>query len=380
MSQTQPALDAGTGSADYAAAYYHSQLGPPYEYDEPHWQDFFGGIATAIVRILRPATLYDAGCAKGFLVRALAEQGVDARGGDISEFAIADAPPDLAPRLEVRDLTTPFIEKYDVITCIEVLEHMAPAAAKIAIANLCAATDVVILSSTTDDFAESTHINVRQPAAWAQDFAVNGFFRRTDLDASFVSPWAVILQRGSPGTVELVARYEALLAPLIREADTKRRALLQARRELDEATAPVYAERDKLTAEVTQLRERSDPAAELTARATRLAIVDELLALRGEVARLRSEAAVGLADTERAGLQATVASLSEDLGRAREQLLAAEESLSDRNQMVQAQAAAIWAERDRQIEEFKQATTWRVGRTVLAPLMSARRLARRAWR
>ena len=377
MTPTVPSIDAGTGSADYKAGYFHGSLGPPYEYDEPHWQTFFGNIADSLVRVFEPTTSYDAGCARGFLVRALAERGVDARGGDISEYAIGDAPPDLAPRLEVRDLTNPFDERYDLVTCIEVLEHMAPDQARIAIGNLCAATDRIVLSSTPDDFTEATHINVRQPSGWAQDFAVHGFFRRTDIDAGFVSPWAVVLERATFSPVEIVARYEAMLAPLIREVDTKRRTLLEVRRELDESLSPVIAERDALNAEVNALRirlaEDGEPA--LAERGARLVMVDELIDLRAKVARLQNEAADGPGQLERARFAATIDSLTGDLARAREQLAAAGPHLG--SGAAGADVAAAWADRDRQFAELKGSTTWRVGQAVLAPLKPIRRLVRR---
>ena len=374
---TVPSIDAGTGSADYAAAYFHDYSGPPYTYEEQHWKTFFGGIADSITALFEPRTSYDAGCAKGFLVRALAERGVDARGGDISEFAIADAPPGLAERLEVRNLTEPFENRFDLITCIEVLEHLSAADARIAVANICAATDRVVLSTTPDDFAEATHINIRQPAEWAQDFAVHGFFRRTDIDAAFVSPWAVVLERASMSPAEVVVRYEAMLAPLLREVDTKRRTLLNTRRELDESLSPVIAERDALAAEVSSLQTRlaDDGEPALAERGARLAMVDELIGLRAKVARLENEAADGPGELERARLKATIASLTGDLARTREQLAVGGPNAT--SGVAAADLVAAWAERDRQIAELKESTTWRVGRAVLTPLLRIRGLARR---
>ena len=374
MSQAHPTIEAGTGSADYSAAYFHGYSGPPYTYDEPHWKIFFGRIADSLVALFDPATTYDAGCAKGFLVRALAERGVDARGGDISEFAIAGAPAELAERLEVRDLTVPFDGRYELITCIEVLEHMSADDARIALANLCAATDRVVLSTTPDDFAEPTHINIRQPAAWAQDFAVHGFYRRTDLDLSFVSPWAVVFEGAAVSPVELVSRYENLLGPVLREVQDKRRALLEVRREVDEINSPVIIERDQLAAERDRLAverdrlaaERDRLAAELAGfgaadlaqeRINRLAMADELIGLRAELAetRVHAENAVAAARAEADRLRATLDSVQGDL--------------------VQARKAA--AGRTALVGQFRSSLTWRIRRTALLPLRAVRRWARR---
>ena len=55
MSQAHPTIEAGTGSADYSAAYFHGYSGPPYTYDEPHWKIFFGRIADSLVALFDPA-------------------------------------------------------------------------------------------------------------------------------------------------------------------------------------------------------------------------------------------------------------------------------------------------------------------------------------
>jgi hypothetical protein len=358
----------GTGSSDYSAAYYFDgHLGPPYTYEEPHWRNFFGGVADAIIATLNPTTTYDAGAAIGLFVRALLERGVDAYGGDISEFAVNGAPEGLRERLEVRDLTVPFDRRYDLITCIEVLEHMSSADAHVAIANLCAATDTVLLSSTPDDFTEPTHINVRTAAQWAQDFAAHGFFRRTDIDASFLSPWAVVFSRQELTAVETVSRYEQLLAPLSREVVAKRQALLEVQRELDrrsgtpdeevqrlrdevaKATADreeavaarqrVIVDRDRLLDELTALRGNGAPEDQLV----RLALVDEIVGLKAELvqARLRADNAVMDASDEAEFLKEELKDVRQDL------------------------------------EDTRRSVTWRVGRSALAPVRMARRLRHR---
>jgi SAM-dependent methyltransferase len=378
----------GTDSADYAAAYFHGYSGPPYTYDEPHWQTFFRRIADSLVALFAPGTSYDAGCAKGFLVRALAERGVDARGGDISEYAIADAPADLAVRLEVRDLTEPLPGRYDLITCIEVLEHLSPEDARTALVNLCAVTDRVVLSSTPDDFTEPTHINIRTPAAWAQEFAVQGFFRRTDVDASFISPWAVVFDRRNQSVAEVVAAYESLLAPTLRELQEKRQALLVSRRELDEHTAPVEIERDRLATELAgshaelagTLTELARTRGELEAlgsadlfqeRMNRLAMADELIGLRAELAQVRVETETAIAaasqeaDRLRQVLDVTLADLAQARELAGEARTAATRARDEADQLV--------VERD----AIKSSVTWRIGTKAMAPVRAVRRLVRR---
>ncbi len=398
--------DVATDAGDYSAVYYHSYNGPPYTYDEPHWINFFGAIAESLVALFGPSTSYDAGCAKGFLVRELAARGVDARGGDISESAVSEAPPGLAERLEVRDLTQPFDGRYDLISCIEVLEHMSAHDARQAIANICAATDLVLLSSTPEGFAEPTHVNVRPPAGWAQDFAVHGFFRRTDVDASFLSPWAVVLQRTEVTTAELATRYESYVAALSREVLEKRRALLDAQRLVDEQSAPALqesaalrAEADGLRAEIARLqaediarlhaeiaRLHSEDIAALHAEidrlrsadvladsAAKLAILDEVIGLRAELAeaKVEQETYAEPLRQELADARASIETLTGQLATARAEIGSrpAGGAFGASRTVTEAVAAKE--------AEMKGSRTWRIGRMVLGPAVAVKRAVRR---
>lgn len=379
-----------TDSGDYSAVYYHDYSGPPYTYEEPHWKEFFGRIADRVIALFAPTSVYDAGCAKGFMVRAFAERGVQASGGDISAFAIADAPPELAQLLEVKDLTEPFDRRFDVITCVEVLEHMAPADAQQAVQNMCRATDVVVLSTTPDDFAEPTHVNIRQPASWAQDFGQQGFFRRTDIDASFLSPWAVVYQRQQLTALQAVARYETLLQPLLREVQDKRQALLDLRRQLDEAAAPVMRERDRLLTQIQALTadryhtvdQRNAIAAELEAvrgsdtLLTQLAVVDELMGVKAQLhqSQVRAEAAIQASGREAERLKVMLNAANEELAGVKAE---AEQAL--RQAMVRTDEARELArlavrDRDRDVQQIRSSISWRIGQAVLLPVRLARRI------
>ncbi len=124
-----------------------------------------------------PRTVLDAGCAIGLLVEGLRANGMDARGFDISAYAISQAPAALAPYLSVRSITDEIEGHYDLITCLEVVEHLPPRLADEGIANICRHADAVLFSSSPEDFDELTHINVRPMEQWARRFAEQGFYR-----------------------------------------------------------------------------------------------------------------------------------------------------------------------------------------------------------
>ena len=60
----------------------------------------------------------------------------------------------------------PIEGRYDLVTCIEVLEHMPEAEAIRAIAAMTKATDRILFSSSPSDFNEPTHVNVHRAIYW----------------------------------------------------------------------------------------------------------------------------------------------------------------------------------------------------------------------
>jgi SAM-dependent methyltransferase len=274
----------GSAAADdnYGSEYYAESCGGiPYSWDEPHWQAFFRNMAARIVEAFAPSTALDAGCAKGFLVATLRENGVEAEGFDISDYAVQAAPVAARGHVRVGSLLEPLTKRYDLITCIEVLEHIPAQEVQQAIDTLCSATDLVILSSTSEDFREATHINVRRPEEWAADFARRGFFRRVSADVSFISPWAVVFERRAGMTAADVAfAYESVLAPRLNELAVKRD-------ELQSVQALLNAERSASSS--------GEVLADSVAKGRDwLAVMDQLIGLRAENDELRFRMAESL--------------------------------------------------------------------------------------
>jgi SAM-dependent methyltransferase len=258
------ASEAGLAT-DYGADYYAHYASGEITYEHsPYWLGFFGGIADRLIADFHPTTMLDAGCAIGLLVEAMRDRGVDAEGIDFSEFAIGTAREDIRPHLTVGSITDPLRRRYDLITCFEVLEHLTPADAELAIANLCAFTDELIVSSTPMHFRDPTHTNIHPQEYWTERFARHGFIRDVDYDAMYVAPWA--------------ARYHRSTAPLHRVVADYDRAYSQMRYELQERNAVVL---DQMR-QISELQERvrllesrvgwsERPAARLAMRAEDLA-------------------------------------------------------------------------------------------------------------
>lgn len=228
--------------------YYRRGCGErPYR-REPGWLAFFAGLAEQIARRLAPRTVLDAGCAMGFLVEALRDRGIEADGVDISEYAIGQVRADVRPYCRVGSVLEPFPRRYDLITCIEVLEHLPAEAAEPAVANLCRHADDILFSSSPRDFTEATHFNVQPAEYWAELFARNGFARDVDFDAAFITPWAARFRRASEPWPRLVRAYERGFSRLAEENAELRAALGRARQEQLQAEERAASERAALAA------------------------------------------------------------------------------------------------------------------------------------
>jgi SAM-dependent methyltransferase len=286
MSDPQPEPGSATRDANGAPAqvtygqhYYEHDCGTPYERND-HWTDFFAGIADRIVKELKPRSVLDAGCAMGLLVEQLFRRGVDAWGVDISKYAITQVHESVADRCRVGSLVEPLDRRYDLVVCIEVVEHMWADDARAAIANLCAASDRVLFSSSPSDYAEPTHVNVQPPENWSAEFAEHGFFRDLDHDASYIAPWSVLYERRSADPRDLVRNYDRSHWRLSNEVAQLRTSLVQLHEQLERAVG----DRENPTMQ-QELEEREGTILELRERI--LHMRDAIIALeasKGEIA------------------------------------------------------------------------------------------------
>jgi SAM-dependent methyltransferase len=156
---------------------------------------FFGRMADELIRALHPQRVLDAGCALGFLVEAFWERGVEAWGVDISPYAISQVRRDLQRYCHVGSIADSIAGRYDLITCISVLEHLPEALATRAIENMTRATDTIVFSSTPYDAGEQTHINVRPVISWLQLFREHRFAPDPGFDGSFIGDHAMLFRR-----------------------------------------------------------------------------------------------------------------------------------------------------------------------------------------
>jgi len=186
----------------YDEQYYQNKLGIPYDCSESHWIQFFGNVADEIVRIVKPGSVMDMGCAKVFLVEALRDRGVQAYGVDISDYAISHVREDIKQFCRVGAVTEPLDRDYDLITCIEVLEHVTEEESEVAIRNMAMRTQNILFSSSSTDFDEPSHINVKPALNWLECFSKYDFYPDVTTDFGFIQPWSFLLRKRSPNLPE----------------------------------------------------------------------------------------------------------------------------------------------------------------------------------
>lgn len=96
-------------------------------------------LATLLAAHFPLSTTLDVGCARGFLVAALAELGVHAMGSDFSEYAINTAARGARGRLRWADLSKrlPWDDgAFELVSCFETLEHLPAELSEHAISEL----------------------------------------------------------------------------------------------------------------------------------------------------------------------------------------------------------------------------------------------------
>ncbi|MBN2146110.1 MAG: glycosyltransferase [Anaerolineales bacterium] len=218
------------------AAYYAHACGEPYR-REPFWLDSFAAVAERILNDLQPSTVLDAGCGIGLLVEALRQRGISAWGIDPSADAIEDIPPEIKRFCQIGSLADPFPQPhYDLVVCAEAVAGLPLQTAESIIANLCQHADQVLFSSASFSPSETAPEGGKTPDQWTALFLHHAFVHDVDFDASFITPWAVLLRRTplppEQALQQMVNVYARKLWQLHQESDIRRERNISQKQEL----------------------------------------------------------------------------------------------------------------------------------------------------
>ncbi len=157
------------------------EYGPGYfkfaEMDHAWANVLFGNI---LWLLFNPRSVIDLGCGTGGVLAALYRHGVDVIGVDGSPDAIpfiGRNEPALAERVIVQNLAEPWTapRRFDVAVCIEALEHIPPHGADAAVAAICSAAPVAVISTPPPSGGRNAlHVNEQPFAVWQEKFAKHG--------------------------------------------------------------------------------------------------------------------------------------------------------------------------------------------------------------
>lgn len=185
---------------NYGSDYYESHLGSDDYFHNEDIMKFNHIMAENLVKALHPGSVLDVGCACGHLVSAFRDNGVEAYGIDSSSCALENVREDhrkYVCRAALPDIVLPdsFPKRYDLVTCIEVIEHIRDEHTRKSVMALAGLSDTILFSSTPDDFDEPTHINVHPVSFWCAEFAKAGFYPDMTVDLSFGAPQFVLFRK-----------------------------------------------------------------------------------------------------------------------------------------------------------------------------------------
>lgn len=117
--------------------------------------------------------ILDFGCAKGYVVKALRMMGYNAKGTDISEYALSQADSDTAEWLTISELGH-VVGIYDWVLAKDVLEHMDEAECLMALREIRGATSNLFVAVplgdghkyTISEMEKDVTHKIRQPLWW----------------------------------------------------------------------------------------------------------------------------------------------------------------------------------------------------------------------
>lgn len=136
-------------------------------------------------------THIDIGCAFGYMVHQMQYNGVRSSGCDISEYAIENG---ITNNLFQWDISKkPLFQVYDLVTCVEVIEHIDPAWEENAIYNICSAARRWLYFSSEYNLLEPTHVNCKYRHEWIGLIEAEGF-RPVKFSYPYI-PWGVMFER-----------------------------------------------------------------------------------------------------------------------------------------------------------------------------------------
>ena len=156
-----------TATTLYTSAFYNGQSA--------------GSVSSATVMVPmfaalnQPSSVLDVGCGVGGWVAMWLDSGVDAIGVD-GDYVPRDQLRVPADRFIDHDLAARWAgRRFDLVTCLEVAEHLPTEAAGTLVGSLCRHADVIVFSAAIPGQGGTGHVNERWLSFWTELFATHGY-------------------------------------------------------------------------------------------------------------------------------------------------------------------------------------------------------------
>jgi ubiquinone/menaquinone biosynthesis C-methylase UbiE len=165
-----------------------------YEYEELY--PLFRFAATVIKTQFEPERVLDVGCAKGFLVKAFKDMGIEAWGVDVSEYALSTAPDDVRKFLYKVDMNKdalPFADGYfdciaflGTIECLDSHEKILSELRRV----MQPGAGMYIRTAYRTDPEDTIRRNVHGRGYWLKEFCSYGFKLLPTWQGPFANQWS----------------------------------------------------------------------------------------------------------------------------------------------------------------------------------------------
>jgi len=164
--------------------YFDSGKREPWFYKSYSFDDhypLFRFVSSSLKGCFNPKRVLDVGCAKGFMVKAFRDQGVEAWGVDFSEYALSSAPKEVRRylyRVDLNKEALPFADGYfDYVTFLGTIECLDDYKKVLGELRRVMQVGGVIYIRTTYRTApeDSIRKNVHSRGYWLKEFRRYGF-------------------------------------------------------------------------------------------------------------------------------------------------------------------------------------------------------------
>lgn len=160
---------------------------------QPYQPEFFAGfsegsrasarVVLPLVRSwLNPASVVDVGCGTGGWLAVWRELGIENVRGIDGDYVRREQLEIPRAQFTTANVAAPISinERFDLAMCLEVAEHLPPAAGPTLVASLASLADAVLFSAAVPGQGGTGHVHERWPDYWCGLFATHGF---TTVDA-----------------------------------------------------------------------------------------------------------------------------------------------------------------------------------------------------